>query len=160
MATRVIPYFSSISSGVYHSVKSLSVLYLAKAASICFLPVIVELAAFYFWHIMLPCICPYPFGVDLILFCDFLSNYSIYLIVSRLRFKSTKPDFTGFAPPILTVSALSKRPFFTYCKNSDFPRITQPDTACATSRQEDFGIIDIPLQTDLGIIDSKRAAYL
>lgn len=81
----------------------------------------------------------------------------------------------GFAPPnkvhrtplkssqceiILSVSALSKRPFFTYCKNSDFLRITQPDPACATSRQEDFWIIDIPLQTDLGIIDSKRAEYL
>ncbi len=90
----------------------------------------------------------------------FQYNYSIYLIVSRLRFKSTKPNFTGFAPPILTVSALSKRPFFTYYKNSDFLRITQPDTACATSRQEDFGIIDIPLRTDFRIIDSKRAAYL
>ena len=49
----------------------------------------------------------------------FRCNYSIYLIVNRLRFKSTKPDFTGFAPPILTVSALSKRPFFTDCKYSD-----------------------------------------
>ena len=47
-------------------------------------------------------------------------NYSIYLIVSRLRFKSTKLIFTRFTPPILTISALLKHPFFTDCKYNVF----------------------------------------
>ena len=46
----------------------------------------------------------------------FRRNYSIYLIVSRLRFKSTKLNFTGFTSPISTISAFLKHPFFTYAK--------------------------------------------
>ena len=37
-------------------------------------------------------------------------NYSIFLIVSRLRFKSTKLIFTRSTPPILTIPALLKHP--------------------------------------------------
>ncbi len=44
---------------------------------------------------------------------------SIYLIVSRLCFKSTKPDFEWFTPSNLTVLALSKLPFFTECKYTE-----------------------------------------
>lgn len=47
-------------------------------------------------------------------------NYSIYLIVRQLRFKSTKLIFTRVTPPILTISALLKHPFFTDCKYNDF----------------------------------------
>ncbi len=43
-------------------------------------------------------------------------NYSIILIVSKLRFKYTKLYFMGFTPTILTILALLKRPFFTDCK--------------------------------------------
>ena len=47
-------------------------------------------------------------------------NYSIKLIVRQLHFKYTKLIFTGFTPPILTISALLKHPFFTDCKYNDF----------------------------------------
>ena len=44
--------------------------------------VIVELTDFYFWHIMLPCISPYPFGVDLV----FLGNFFSSVIFSNVKF--------------------------------------------------------------------------
>ena len=47
-------------------------------------------------------------------------NYSIVLIVSKLRFKYTKLYLTGFTPPILTIQALLKHPFFTVYKYNDY----------------------------------------
>ena len=40
----------------------------------------------------------------------FQYNYNIFLIVSWLRFKSTKLIFTRFTSPFLTISALLKHP--------------------------------------------------
>ena len=53
-------------------------------------------------------------------------NYSIYLIVSRLRFKSTKPDFAGFTPPNLTVPALLKHPSLRIAKIAIFRELHNP----------------------------------
>ena len=47
-------------------------------------------------------------------------NYSIVLIVSKLRFKYAKLYLTGFTPPILTIQALLKHPFFTVYKYNDY----------------------------------------
>lgn len=56
----------------------------------------------------------------------FRCNYSIVLIVSKLRFKSTKPDFAGFIPPNLTVPALSKHPSLLTTKLAIFAYSSKP----------------------------------
>lgn len=66
-----------------------------------------------------------------------------------LRFKSTKPDFAGFTPSILTVPALSKHPSLLTAKLAIFRGLRN-----TASRLSELGIIVIPCHFNLGIIDN------
>ncbi len=62
----------------------------------------------------------------------------------------------GFTPSILTASALSKRPFFTYCKMAIFSELHNSLSSAHPRSEEDSGIVDMLRQTDLGTFDNRR----
>ena len=85
----------------------------------------------------------------------FRCNYSIYLIVSRLRFKSTKLIFTRFTPPILTISALLKHPSLLIAKIAIFRELHNPIPPARHRGKKILGLLTYHFGLILGLLTAR-----